>query len=86
MKNDSEEKALEYIKDFSKAISNCESVDDYYNLIIAIFIFNSLVRSHFLDSSGNNSEMLDDLEKIADLVSEKVLLSIENSKKKDTLN
>ena len=89
MKVDKAEKfALHYMQGFADYINECETPDEYFDLVISIFVFQRLVENHFLDISQNSQQDLDDLKEAANEISKQVisLIKFTNNVYKTNLN
>ena len=73
--------ASEYIDKFNKDSDNCESIYDYYSLIISVIVFKNLSISQLLrkleklnteESNDKSDDIIEIFEKIADDISSKV--------------
>jgi len=99
MKNsDPEARAVKLIVDFANALDECKDIHEYYDLVVSVFIFNELVRSHVQDSFEEESDAeseiaLFSLEEAGKIIARQVLdnnevlrqLTKKNKKNKKTM-
>jgi hypothetical protein len=79
--------SVEYLKDFAEKIFKCADVNEYYELVTSVLVFQKLVKAQFKElyeiDDANSEKMLADLDVIAGVISEEVLRSVEEERKKD---
>lgn len=79
--------SLEYMRDFAGKIRECADVTEYYELVTGIIVFQKLVRAQFKElyeiDAANADEMLSELDKIAGIISDEVLHSVQQERKKE---
>ncbi len=79
--------SLEYMRDFASKIRECADVTEYYELVTGIIVFQKLVRAQFKElyeiDAANADDMLSELDKIAGIISDEVLRSVQQERKKE---
>lgn len=79
--------SVEYLRDFSEKIRQCADVNEYYELVTSVLVFQKLVKAQFKElyeiDDANSDKMLADLDTVAGIISEEVLRSVAEERKKD---
>lgn len=90
MRTKAKQRAIEYLKNFTDDISCCKNIDEYYELIISVFVFSELVHNHFkelYDKSDEADILLTELHHVAKNIStEACEVAVIDATKKSDLN